>query len=505
MSAEEIQNALFVVLSYVVWLNEVDCQIYNEGFGRISTDNLLPYAVRGEAPSSDNCSKMQEECRVKTYRDHADSTHVEVSCYCYFHKADVSGTLHDLMNTPCPLVPKLGQRVTYASLNITQCAVEKQTVPLSLLLALRRSDHLQLLIADSAPVRFPRPDDRGQNSAHGQHGSLTELGMRTVNVHIVNSKVSGIDRGLVDGCKQLRFLASNSDIGVLGDDAFTSHEHEDVVITIQNSNVTKISKNSVRMPTSGRLLINNSRIGALDEGSISGSGDLSLISSKIGLLSRGSVNMIGLSKLEMQDCSVAAVEQFAVISSSAPPEPGSNLSLSGTENRPVAADDETRTSQCHAIFSGNHFMSIHSMAFSHLCKAKQVTWHSNEVVDALSGPVVLESDGCPLPASSIVTTTKLPCNNCSLFDPSDIKMCNIYVNSWCSHCDGNFTCSKSLEEYLTMSCPNGPDKIATLTNTCRGKKTPRSLGLNSSPARITYIFDLIAVGLVVVFVVYQFD
>ncbi|KAF2366435.1 hypothetical protein FHG87_002792 [Trinorchestia longiramus] len=463
----------------------------------VDTSNLLPYSVRDGMSSSEYCNKIQGECRLKAYREKSDgTTHFEVSCYCYYRQEDVSGPLDDLIERPCPLVPRAGQRVTHATLNITQCYVQSQTIPLPLMTALRRSEHMHVHISQSFPLRFPLLLD-----------SMVETGLTTINVEIIKSKVSGIDRGFASGSKQLRFLASRSDIGVISADAFTSPDYEDVSITIQDSNITKFMTNSVRLPASGRLLINNSRISSLDGGSVTGSGDLSLISSTIGVISKGSLNMLNLSKLEVKDCIVATVEEQAVINrryALSNPTTGFSFVANNTDGTPLTGDenDESLGSKCHAIFEENRFVEANSQAFSQMCKAAQVTWNSNEFIEVSGGPVVLEDSDCPLPASSIISTTKLQCSNCSFLNPSDDKICPIYVNSWCSRC-GEESCSESLADYLTRYCSAGTATLATIDDTCRDRKAPRTLEYHFSASNVCSTSSAFVMSLSLLFTAYQ--
>ncbi|KAG0714578.1 hypothetical protein GWK47_013865 [Chionoecetes opilio] len=426
-----------------------------------------------------DCQVMRGECLLETVKRDGGATR-NISCYCV-HNEDVSGDLEELSGANC--MDKTGLYVNTSILHIVGCNVSSQVFPRSVLDACRQSKHMVVHVEGSSGLSLPSgiPSDAAAPS--------------TINATFIHSHVSGMPEGIVSGADvQATVVVEGGTMGVVESRAFSGYARDaQVSVTFRNTKILTVKQGAFDLPPAARVEMQGGQVRSFRQQSFSGGAELTLSGVVVGNLMGSSLNIHGLRKLHVTNCTMATAYAHALEH-----RPPSYLSTM-TAGQQVLEGSE-------AVFSGNTIMKGNGQAFAQLCTVARLTWHNNTVLAEDHMPLTLQDPECGTKRDwpTVFSLTALSCINCTDFTNPDSQTCAMYKSGYCIYCEKEMDeCNKPILPYLTTKClASHPDIATDLNNTCgASSRTSKALVREAAAPSLAPLMFVVALGVTVVLAV----
>lgn len=413
-----------------------------------------------EAEDEDyKCSVMREECRLEKIEKGGMVTR-NISCYCE-HGEDVSKPLDELSNSMCLQVH--GKRVITSILHINGCRISSQVFPVSMLATCRASTHLVIYVKDSPYFSLSSPLYLASHPVPA---------LRTITATFIQSNVSGMPEQVVGGAvERAEVRVEGGQMNVLESRSFSGYPRDaQVYVSFKDTQILTVKQGAFDLPPTARLEVQGGQMLKLETHSYSGGAQLSLSGVKVANLFSSALNIFGLMKLSVVNCTVAALYESAF--THRPPTYFRNI----TRGLEVLEGSE-------ATFSGNRLIKGNGHAFVHLCTVDKLSWQNNDVLNFSDMPLRFQDAKCMTRRdwAQVFSQNGLSCLRCSDFANPDKQSCGLYESAHCNSCEKEMDgCNRPLLPYLIDKCrASHPDIARDLKNTCdvTSARTPKALGV----------------------------
>ncbi|XP_045124347.1 uncharacterized protein LOC123512179 isoform X2 [Portunus trituberculatus] len=361
---------------------------------------------------------------------------------------EVSQPLHQLTKAKCLQEP--GGEVNISILHINGCSVSR-VFPVFLITKCRASAHLVIYVKDSPYISLP---------SHNYYTiSRTAPAPRTITATFIQSNVSGMPEGVVNGATERAVVrVEGGKMDVLETRSFSGYPRDaQVSVSFKDTQILTVKQGAFDLPPTAQLKVEGGKMVRVETYSYSGGAKLFLSGVVVGNLLPSAVNIYGLMKLSVVNCTMAVVYANA-FTHRAP-----------TYVRTITGGQEVLEGS-EAIFSGNRLTSGNGEAFASLCSVDKLSWQNNYVRGFSDMPLRFQNARCTTKRdwAQVFSLNGLSCINCTDFANPDKQSCGLYESGHCNGCEKEMDgCNKPILPYLTDKCrASHPDIARDLKNTC---------------------------------------
>ncbi|KAG7172444.1 hypothetical protein Hamer_G020324 [Homarus americanus] len=207
------------------------------------------------------------------------------------------------MRRSCRLVTerKLIEGQNMTSLNISCYCNWDQVLPSSVWELSRRTHHMALYVENSKHLRL------------GTYLTPHNDPLSSITATFINSKVSGIPKGVLGGSKQVKVVMKGCELQVLESRAFSGYSTTaDIRVSLINTEILTLKKVAFDLPASAVVSMEGGSVRAWEGFGYQGGSQLSLDKVKIGRLLSGAINILGLQSFSMTNCIIADLLEGAL-------------------------------------------------------------------------------------------------------------------------------------------------------------------------------------------------
>ncbi|XP_042215617.1 uncharacterized protein LOC121861782 [Homarus americanus] len=393
------------------------------------------------------CTQMRRSCRLVTERkliEGQNMTSLNISCYCNWDQ-DVAEVLEEVAKLKCSWLPTAPHmKVDYSAIHLSGCSVISKVLPSSVWELSRRTHHMALYVENSKHLRL------------GTYLTPHNDPLSSITATFINSKVSGIPKGVLGGSKQVKVVMKGCELQVLESRAFSGYSTTaDIRVSLINTEILTLKKVAFDLPASAVVSMEGGSVRAWEGFGYQGGSQLSLDKVKIGRLLSGAINILGLQSFSMTNCIIADLLEGAL------------KNKARSQDHMVMMKGENTS----ATFINNKFVNANGKAFVNLCYVDQLMWKNNSYVNVTMPPIRFQEPECETERNwnDIISQTGISCFDCEDFKDPDEQTCAIYNTGYCTTCEEQFdNCNKEVLPYLVLEkCPvSNPRATADLKTVC---------------------------------------